>query len=956
MSAPDDLARAVDIDLPSGPRQLPSLAPAEPSVPRWAGPVVAAGLGLAWLVLRPGSPHGAVAVVDLLALPAVLFGIVRLLAGRTSMPAAELLVLFGLGAVFAPVTSLLVEATAAPLLNPTGERAVGSLVEVLAPVVPVMAVAALLLREGRRPTMADLALAGLASGLGFLVLQSSLVTAASHEAPRYVTPLVAGWQRVDGPAGVGTATYVGPAAATALIGLGLGAGIRWGSQWWRLVPPVLAVCLLVLDRGGFDRELRYALTADAPLSRLVELLQPATAFGALALVLLVVGLILARVDRERPWAGWRRPASPAGDDVDGGGQAGPADDGAGPIQPPPAEAGDVAVEPPGDDPGGISAGSVAVACLTAVAAGVLFVVLARTRHLGFLQDRPVALAVSVAGFGYSLLRLANLRYRGASAPVEEVEEPSDEELAANPASEQPDADASGQTDPPTANDPRGSELLCLVAVVASALGIVSSLLPSPVADRPVHGALTLEVIEGWAAHVGHRGLLLGLAGLAAPPGPLAPRSGGGWADVLPWRIHSSGWWAALLGPGTGRLGWGAFWRVALQGVGGDARRGRERGRLPWLSGKWRPVPLPPEPEEEPPPLTTTITISPIDESSQLRAEFEGATVQEAMQAALRHVGLGLSSTSLHLVDEGLPPKPGKPGSGRPARVRVVRSRDDADPLLPPGRDSIRRTSWLIVVVEIVDPARAAPPRAGAVEVVTAPDAGPPQTVNLILSCTARPAEALTLSCSREEMSPGRTRYRSNPYSVDAGEDPAWVAATATPAGAIRVSDGEQLRVGYGDQEALVTVYDDWARQVVGVNRGLLDLTAAHHVTTPVTLEQEAPGAGRSQVIERLRDGLAAIEEARRLLGSEAPDDEKAFIGTALLHGAMCIDRGDGLGAVIEAAATALAEHRREAVAGRRDSGAYRRFLDSTVVGGLWASGEAAPEEVEALLGWGQCFH
>lgn len=56
-----------------------------------------------------------------------------------------------------------------------------------------------------------------------------------------------------------------------------------------------------------------------------------------------------------------------------------------------------------------------------------------------------------------------------------------------------------------------------------------------------------------------------------------------------------------------------------------------------------------------------------------------------------------------------------------------------------------------------------------------------------------------------------------------------------------------------------------------------------------------------------------------------------------------------------AAIAALEEHRRAAapaVPARQDAtGSFRRFLDTTVVGCLWAAGAASPADVGHLLGW-----
>jgi hypothetical protein len=487
-------------------------------------------------------------------------------------------------------------------------------------------------------------------------------------------------------------------------------------------------------------------------------------------------------------------------------------------------------------------------------------------------------------------------------------------------------------------------------MAASGLGMVLSLLRSPMAVPAVHRTLVLDGVAGWSAQVGHVGLLLGIGGLAAPPGPVVPQTPAGWRDLLPWRIRSSSWWRGL----APRRGW---WRRGgftwLRSADDAERLAHRRRRLSW---RWadgfehrleEPVP------EEERAITTTITVEPVDESAQARIEFEGATVQEAMEAALHHIAPAAGRTSLQLVDEGQPPKRGRPDSGRPARVRVMRGRDDDDRLLPPARDSFIRTSPMNVVVEIVDEHEAAAPDSSeSLEVVTVLGAGPPARIDVVITGPSH-SEARILTCSREKASPGRTRYRSNPFSVDTGEDAAWVTPPATAAKGISIGDGEQLRVEAGDQITWVTIYDGWARQVNGVSHALFDIADAHLGNALAALEHRAETA--SAEIERLRSCLVAVEHGRQLLASPADDEEKAFLGTALLHQAMSLD-ATGSDTMMEAAVAALEEHRRAASddpSHGESTGVYRRLLASTVVGPLWAVGATSPSDVGQLVGWSE---
>lgn len=866
-----------------------------PSPVKWVGGGAALGLAVLWLTLRPASPQGAAAAVDLLVLPAVLFAEARLLAGRPTIATGVLAVLFGLGAVLSSLVALLIEWPAAAVLSPSAMVVFGAAVEVAAPCVPVLIVTALLLRHRREPTVADLALGGLSSGLGFIVVQTSLIAAASHRAPDYASPLVAGWQRIPLPPGMEAISSVGPGVATALVGLAIGVAIRWKTRPWRVAPPLLAIGLVVVDRIVFDQLVGSAV-AGAPPPRLASIVRQVTFSGHIELVVLALGLVLLG---RRSSAG--NTASGA---LHGGGESLTGEvstprvpNNANPLHEQPGDADQARLAESTDDSPAPTAAVRLVrapvpAVAVAVAAGALFVGVARTGHLGFIQDQPVALAVSAVAFAYSLLRLAALRAPGGRLPPIDRAQggPVDEEGGWFGDGSDDGYDDEAEPGHPGARDEvaippvDGRQLLGVTAVASSALGIVVSLLPPPTAVLPVHGTLAVEAVQGWAAHVGHLGLLFGIGGLAAPPGPVVPQTAGGWGDLLPWRIRSSGWWRGLA-PRRRRIKW---LPPLPSGGGGSSPDRRSRSPLPLWMRRWHPTSLAPEPEKL---VTTSITVAPVDESAPSRIEYEGANVQEAMEAALGHLGAGARRTSVQLVDAGAPPKPGRPGRGRPARVRLMRACGDEGPLLAPGRDSITRESPLNVVVEIVDKRGSQPPPTGdAIEVVTASDAGPPPVIEVVLSGPSH-AETRILSGSREDLSAGRARYRSNPYTLAAGEDPAWVVPPATAARGLTIGDGEHLRVEVGDQaDATVAVYDDWVRQVIGVNRALFDVAGARHVNAVAALEQrrsleKGDAAEKADAaVALLRVCLAAVEAGRRLLSSSVADDEKAFLSTAAAPG------------------------------------------------------------------------
>ena len=901
----------------------------------WRPPAAAAGivLAVAWLVLRPASPSGVAAVVDLLVLPAVLFAELRLLAGRTTVRPSVFAVLFGLGAVFSVVTAVVIERGAGLVLGRSAMSAVGPLAEAAALSVPLFLV--VLLVGGRRPwTIADLTLAGLAVGLGFVLVQSSLATAAVHQAPDYQTPLLAGLQRVPASAGSPPVYFVGHALATALVGLALGIGLRLRRRTWRLVPATLALALVVIDHGVFDWRLHHLVVSEAAdASGALEMAQRVSLEGRLALVLLVGGLIAARLiegrrarphapafvdlretaeDEAAPEPGTLRllPAEDEGvePEADDDTEAGPETD---------AEA-DGELDRPGPSPRRVGPAWVPwLAMALAVGGGVALTLLARNRRLGLIDSRYVALAVSLLGLAYALWNLP-----------------------------------SGIAD---RRGPALRNLLGAAAVVSSGLGVACSVLPSPDAATPVHGGLVLETVWGWGSQVGSLGLLLGLGGLVAPAGRRGRRRfGDRWSGLLVRKLRWTGWFGPSKGPRGGvaeRVSWrgrdarrrrrrdaagegpgGSSWRARVRG-GGWARllRRADRQAAALRAGASTQASR-----------ALAIGIEPVYRAPAAHVEFVGATVKEAIEAAMRQVGVDLAHNSLQLVDEGMPAKPGKPGSGRPARVRVAAAGEDTtdNVLVPPARDSITRDTPFVVVVEV----------AGGT------NEEPPPSVAVALRAThALRSHARVLTCAGKDLAPERARYRSNPYSVEGGEDTTWArtsAGTVAPAAApMHVDNGGELRVEYRGERVTITVYDGWAQQVLGVNRWLLDLTRDHHRGALTTLERrlgdtDGTGAEADELrrrIRRLGARLESAEECHQMLGAaggagrEGEDAARAFRSTALLHAAMSVDDQDAVPVQVDGADV--------------DAGAYREFLAHTVVGQLWGGGAYSVDDVASLLVW-----
>jgi hypothetical protein len=975
-------------------------------------PVVTAVLAVAalvWVVLRPGAPQGAAAAVDLLVLPALLALEVGVLAGRPSIvgvagpasffglgagggnpvvgSAAEggaairpssLAAFFGLGAVGATVSVLVAER----LLRVAGAGALD-----VAPVIEVVAVCGPPVvfawrtgtgRCGEGPV--DAALAGLATGLGFLVVGTSLATAAAHVAPDYVSPLAAGLSRVPAAGGDPAVYFAGLPMVAALAGLAAGTAFRLRRQVAlaglaaglavrlrrevALVVPALAVALAAFDHSVFQWRHRHLVAGEpAVLGGPADVVRTLTLHGRLTPVLLVAGLAAARLVGRRPPPG-ERPPEPADeaaprdaeppavydagaaafvvdlrDEAAGAGApvVGTAvgedlrDEAAGAEAPGPTPAGDdrspdvpghpwrraAGAEAPGptadgddrspDVPGHPWRRAAAVLAVSVPVAGGL-VVLARGDGLGFLEQRPVAVAVALAGLAYAAASLA-----AVPGPEREAGE---------------------------------SRALSVAAAACAAAGVVWSLLPTTPVPRPVHGGLLVDAALGWAASVGNLGVVLGLGGFAAPPARLGRLPRNGFLGVLGGRRrqrHGSGvGGSGGKGLGGGRWGWTddawggrvPWWR--------PARRRRERLRLAAAAEEALLRTRAAQQELRP----VVVTVEPARARPLSQVEFTGATVKEAMVAAFAHLG-DLTHSSLQLVDEGAPAAKGVPA--RPAKVRVVETADEEPPLLPPRRDAIVADAPFVVVVDVA--------REGRDE--------HPEVVHVVLRAPDHGTET-TLRCHRQESSGGRDRYRSNPYTVTGGEEPGPGDPDDAERGApLPVADGRTLEAECLDERAVLTVHGSWSSLVVGVNRALAALTEANHAGVVRDLEDlvrlEAPGHDDARLhhrIEQLRTRLAYAARAARVLDGPDDLDARAFRSTAVLATAMSLDRRyddpTGATALLRDAGEALREHRRAVLADPAAdvaTGAYRRFLATTPLGRVWAEGITSDADLSRLMGW-----
>ena len=248
---------------------------------------------------------GGSASLTLLVLISLLWIEVRFLAGRTTIAAARFLVFFGLGAVGATLCSALIERVAALFMSAAvASHTVGPVVEELAKAGPLVAIA-FLTPAGRRLTIADLALIGLTTGLGFMFVETNLTLMSGSALPQYVVPLMPGFVAfTDRPNG-SEIFYAGHAIETALVGLGVGVGLRFVSRGpGKFLPGAAALLLIIFDHALVNWKLGTRVLQGASQTAsgavtfstapgFVEWLYHVTLQGRLELVLLIAGLLVA---------------------------------------------------------------------------------------------------------------------------------------------------------------------------------------------------------------------------------------------------------------------------------------------------------------------------------------------------------------------------------------------------------------------------------------------------------------------------------------------------------------------------------------------------------------------------------------------------------------------------------------------------------------------------------------
>jgi hypothetical protein len=246
----------------------------------------------------------------------VYWSVCRLYGWRATLSPTTFLMFFVFGCVASTLLALYLEAIPTPfaLQSGTGYTAVdpatwlvGPFVEEVVKALPLFVLAAFV-PFIRRLSIADFTLVGFSTGLGFGFVEDNLSRVLSSELFR--VPWANLWSFGFGAAGHLASPELGKYwawqyltygdghwAATALVGLGLGIGIRlWPDRYWKWLPGVLMLLLVTFDHSmwNFKQQHQFPNSFDlAPMP--IEWLYVMTLHGFLEVAALPVLLILAMI-------------------------------------------------------------------------------------------------------------------------------------------------------------------------------------------------------------------------------------------------------------------------------------------------------------------------------------------------------------------------------------------------------------------------------------------------------------------------------------------------------------------------------------------------------------------------------------------------------------------------------------------------------------------------------------
>lgn len=225
----------------------------------------------------------------------------RLLAGRATLPLGRFVLFFTLGCVGSALLALLLQQL--PFLRftwggdpTTASWLTGPTIEEFAKALPIL-ILAFVLEDGRRLTIADLALVGFTTGAGFGFVESNFQTLTSGDAPGIPSTLLTLGYAFESKYNQ-TIFTAGHYTWPAVVGVAAGIGLRlWPRRWYRVIPAAIAFLIVAFDHSMWNWKLQHFLTAlkinfaEAP--KPVEWFYSFTLHGFIEVLLLPVGLIAA---------------------------------------------------------------------------------------------------------------------------------------------------------------------------------------------------------------------------------------------------------------------------------------------------------------------------------------------------------------------------------------------------------------------------------------------------------------------------------------------------------------------------------------------------------------------------------------------------------------------------------------------------------------------------------------
>jgi protease prsW family protein len=250
--------------------------------------------------------------LTLLAFFLVIFLECRVVAGRVTMPLGGFVPFFAYGCVGAALFSLLLQQLwflqFAPVTNALGARIwpaawwVGPPIEELAKILPVILLA-FMTSAWRRLSIADLTLAGFASGAGFGFVEANLDALATGKLPGFQNLFAFGYQSSISLAGDYGVYFAGHAVYPALFALACGIGlrlypVRQATAW---IPGAAIFLICCFDHGMYNWKILHPTAAGgfADAATPLEYLYLITLHGRIEVVLLAAGAILAQLAEAR---------------------------------------------------------------------------------------------------------------------------------------------------------------------------------------------------------------------------------------------------------------------------------------------------------------------------------------------------------------------------------------------------------------------------------------------------------------------------------------------------------------------------------------------------------------------------------------------------------------------------------------------------------------------------------